>query len=439
MFSKALLTIWMTLLITTSAMDQPSTSMSGDVTNNVPSMVKESSQAQSHIADSRVPVAPTDISEPEAEPETEPERPTTSEEKVVPPPVKIVYIEAESIPDTQDPMRIVAIDEHGRFMLDTLVKDGLDQFTDEDISVITARPLHGNQRQTIDSIKHKLQELCTDAIVVGNELTHELRDSLNIQDYSKVTAHRCNTLSRAEECLREGADMIEVDVRFTLDGVAVLVHNNHIEHKSDVANPWKRISQHTVEQLKSMDPTIATLAEVLEVCKGRAPVLLDVKDEGEEWPRGCPRYNSSATDLRNDQKAQMIKTALELANVDSTAVLIYTSKYINKTYTSGIEEAAEYRTVLSDGKFVVGSMEGWTNANFFEERKELGVVGFDLEHTFLDRSDGSAFLSKAHEQGFWVSVWTINDDQTTRRRAKSGVDFIQTDYPSKWFPWKKKQ
>ena len=108
----------------------------------------------------------------------------------------------------------------------------------------------------------------------------------------KVVAHRGgaligneNTLSAFESGIRAGADYIELDVHLTADSVVVVCHDPTLNRTTDRKG---RICDLTLEQFKqaraldretgeATDESLPTLAEALDLIKGRAGVLLEIK------------------------------------------------------------------------------------------------------------------------------------------------------------------
>jgi len=97
-----------------------------------------------------------------------------------------------------------------------------------------------------------------------------------------------NTLAAYEAAIEMGVDFVEVDLRTTRDGHIVSVHNKEID--SYVTNGGRGlISEMTLEQLKRLDigsrigpqwsnERIPTFEEILDLCKGRVGIYLDLKD-----------------------------------------------------------------------------------------------------------------------------------------------------------------
>jgi len=114
-----------------------------------------------------------------------------------------------------------------------------------------------------------------------------------------VVAHRGahigipeNTLAAYEAAIEAGVDFVEVDLRTTRDGHIVSIHNKEID--SYVTNGQQGlVCEMTLEQLKRLDigsrisprwsnERIPTFEEILELCKGRVGIYLDLKDASVE-------------------------------------------------------------------------------------------------------------------------------------------------------------
>lgn len=108
-----------------------------------------------------------------------------------------------------------------------------------------------------------------------------------------VVAHRGvhdgipeNTLAAYRKAIELGADFVEVDLRETRDGHIVSIHNNTVDdYTKDASGP---VHTFTLEQLRGMDigsrvgpawkeERIPTFEEILEVCRGRIGIYIDLK------------------------------------------------------------------------------------------------------------------------------------------------------------------
>lgn len=105
-----------------------------------------------------------------------------------------------------------------------------------------------------------------------------------------VVAHRgyacCNpenTLEAIEASIAAGAEAVEMDVHMTRDGVPVLMHDPSLDRTTDSRGPLRN---YRVDQLASVNAcprqprpcAVPTLVSALDLARGRAMVVLDLKD-----------------------------------------------------------------------------------------------------------------------------------------------------------------
>ncbi|QDU75866.1 putative glycerophosphoryl diester phosphodiesterase 1 [Bremerella volcania] len=119
------------------------------------------------------------------------------------------------------------------------------------------------------------------------QLLSELKNVTN--DKVFVVAHRGhwhaapeNSLAAIQSCIELGVDMVEIDVRPTMDGRYVLLHDKTLERST---NGTGKVSHHSLQQIQSLrfkdeegrltDHRIATLEEGLQLARGKILLYLD--------------------------------------------------------------------------------------------------------------------------------------------------------------------
>ncbi len=88
-----------------------------------------------------------------------------------------------------------------------------------------------------------------------------------------------NSLEAFSRAIAAGADLIETDVRLGREGVMVCSHDADLKR---LKNLGIAIADLTARELGAL--AVMELAKVLEMARGRAGVLLDVKLEDEDFP-----------------------------------------------------------------------------------------------------------------------------------------------------------
>ncbi|MDK2891347.1 MAG: glycerophosphoryl diester phosphodiesterase [Methanoculleus sp.] len=86
--------------------------------------------------------------------------------------------------------------------------------------------------------------------------------------------------------LRRGmacADLVEVDVRLTRDGIPVVIHDATVDRTTDGTGPVK---EYTIEDIRKLDAgegeTIPTLREALDLVQGEKGLVVEIKEPGTE-------------------------------------------------------------------------------------------------------------------------------------------------------------
>lgn len=150
--------------------------------------------------------------------------------------------------------------------------------------------------------------------------------------YPKVGAHQGyiwgfyhNTMMAFERAKSEGADIVELDLRASRDGVAVVYHDETLE---DWTKCKGKVSDHTLAELKNCSfynnqEQIPTFAEVLEWAQGQIIINAEFKDQASIAP--------ALNDLKKYQahnwvyfQTQQSKQKYELARyLDAEVVLLY--------------------------------------------------------------------------------------------------------------------
>ena len=122
-------------------------------------------------------------------------------------------------------------------------------------------------------------------------------NSLSLQDDVQIMAHRGasaaapeNTMAAFRQAIDDGADWIEIDVQETADGEVVVAHDSDLMKLS--GNPLK-IWDATLADLADIDigswvapqfseERMATLTDVLRLCKGKVGVNIELKYYGHD-------------------------------------------------------------------------------------------------------------------------------------------------------------
>ncbi len=228
-----------------------------------------------------------------------------------------------------------------------------------------------------------------------------------------VIAHRAgrgirpeNTLNAIRNAIQLGADYVELDIRATLDGHLVIMHDSSVDRTTDGKGEVKDLTFGTIMSLdagskfgkKYAGEKVPTFDEVLDTCKGKVNIYVD--------------HKSAPT----DQVLAAIK-----AHGMAHQVLIYNGP-------DGLKEWKRLDATLP----VMPSLPD-------EYRKPGGIMEFErtLAAEVLDGNLvgwTKEYIDQAHAAGVKVYVDNLgpnDNDKGFEKAIRMGVDGIQTDYPDR--------
>ncbi len=218
-----------------------------------------------------------------------------------------------------------------------------------------------------------------------------------------VVAHRGvhegipeNTLAAYRKAIELGADFVEIDVRETKDGALVSMHNHTVDDYTQ--NTKGPVNSFTLEELRALDigsrvgpewtdERIPTLEEILELCRGRIGIYLDLK------------------------QADVVKVASLIQKYEMTEDVIW--------YTGG-PPLRELRRCCPD---CIPMPDPGPEKNLSRLIQEISPKVVAATWKNITRS----FVESCHESG---SLVIVDDDgpDTWSTMLEWGVDGIQTDH-----------
>ncbi len=205
---------------------------------------------------------------------------------------------------------------------------------------------------------------------------------------------------------KKGYHYLECDVKVAKDGTYILSHDDTTERLGGKLT----IASSTIEQLKAetytqtrqsvtYTGTICTVAEYLDICNeyGVKPVI-ELK-----W----------ATGINNN----------DCSNLPGLISLVEEKGFRNKCIVlTSMKPCLEYiRKNYPDITLQFLTGQYW--ANHFDWCVEQGI-DVDIQSGYFDKST----VTKFHDAGLKVNMWTANDNTSYRTYGNYGCDFITTDY-----------
>ncbi len=242
------------------------------------------------------------------------------------------------------------------------------------------------------------------ALGTGAYALHSVRPD----DRVHIIAHRGssmaapeNTMAAIKQAIEDRTDWVEIDVQETADGEVVVFHDSDFMKLADVN---LKIWDATMEDLKDIDvgskfspkfknERVPTLGQVLDECKGKAGVNIELKYYGHDKD-----LEQRVVDIveAHGMTEEIVVMSLK---VDAVKKM----KKLRPNWTVGLlmsVSAGDLKNVNADFLAV--------NAGFADRR----------------------FIRSAHGTGKDVAVWTVNDAPTMSSMIGRGVDGLITDKPA---------
>jgi len=219
-----------------------------------------------------------------------------------------------------------------------------------------------------------------------------------------------NTLTSFKKAMEVGSDVIELDVHLSKEGEVVVIHDDTLDRTT---NGKGKVVDYTLRELKQFDAglwfgnqfsgeRIPTLKEVLELARDRIRVNIELK-------RG-DLGNYSVGDLAN----QALK---EVQNMGMEEQVLFSS-FDPSPLKRMREKNPRIQVALLYNK-------DWNSPEEILEGSSFSILA--CRKSVLNSSN----ISKAHQKGIKVNVYTLNTEEEMEQFLKIGVDGIITDYPDR--------
>ena len=242
------------------------------------------------------------------------------------------------------------------------------------------------------------------SVIAGCSCNHSVM--VNAQQKSPIiVAHRGgaalgmeNSISCIEKGIAAGADMVEVDIHLTSDNQIVVCHDRTVNRTTDGKGAIKDMTLAELRKLHLKDAdgrpsneTLPTLDEVLECCKGRCSVLIEIKKKKRLY-------------VGIEQKAYELVKAHGM--LDQVVFQSFDDEVLFKLH--GIDPALR--------------LEKLSFFTFFSLEKYSFVESFNVYHWSVTKR----FVRRMHEAGKEVKEWTVDKPS----RVTEGVDGVITNNPA---------
>lgn len=201
-----------------------------------------------------------------------------------------------------------------------------------------------------------------------------------------------NTLRSFERAIELKADMIELDVRQSIDGHLVVMHDDTVDRTTDSTG---LVSLKTLSELKELNAgkgeKIPTLDEVIELGRDRAKLVIELKENGCEDKVVDLIHKNNLTDevFIVSFKPNRLKMIKELEPNLKTGLIIFASiDPVRLAKNCGADVVAPFRWFITKG-----------------------------------------LVERARRNGLYTFTWTVDDTLKAHGLRNKGVSGIVTNKP----------
>jgi glycerophosphoryl diester phosphodiesterase len=213
-----------------------------------------------------------------------------------------------------------------------------------------------------------------------------------------------NTLRAFELAIKQGAQMIELDLHLTADHHVVVIHDPVLDHTT---NRTGRVDQLSLADIKQADAgkgeRVPTLEETLDLTLGKVRLYLEIKD---------PRAASETLRLI---KARGCQTEVILASFDFPLM-----RRLEPEVT-GIERCLIIGVTSLKGLVKRRESFPWMSL------RQINIETVSLQYELCFKQ----LVKKIRDRGKKLYVWTVDDEHDFARLKEYKVDGIVTNVPDR--------
>jgi glycerophosphoryl diester phosphodiesterase len=201
-----------------------------------------------------------------------------------------------------------------------------------------------------------------------------------------------NTLRSIELALEIGVSAVEIDVHLTRDKELAVIHDSTLDRTTNGTGP---VSSYTLSEIKKFDvgkgETIPSLQEVIDLVRGRARLIVELKEEGTE---------------------QGVVTLIRKNN-------LHDSVYVISFWHKLVKRVKEMDSRIKTGVLLVGCPVDACLA------RSVSADALVMNYAFVN----GELVEAAHRQGVKVFIWNIDYPDLLKPYAEMQVDGIGSNDP----------
>lgn len=214
-----------------------------------------------------------------------------------------------------------------------------------------------------------------------------------------------NTLAAFALAAEQGARMIELDVRLSLDGFPVVIHDGTLERTTNGAG---RVEEKPLADLQALD----------------AGSWFDARYSGERIPRLIEAIEfARGRGLRLDIEMKFTRGSV-YPLCDAVGTVVDRAAFYDECIVTSFNHGSLNYLKKRFPRTSIARLYG-THAPRDRDLKD-GVTSAAVHHMFVVPS----LVKRIHRHGGQLHVWTVDDPGEMRRMVRMGVDTLMTNRPA---------
>jgi glycerophosphoryl diester phosphodiesterase len=264
-------------------------------------------------------------------------------------------------------------------------------------------------------------------LYMSNSATTERKFFQRAKNSPEVIAHRggarqwpAETLFAFEHAIKQGVDIIEMDVRATADGELVLMHNGTVD---DTTGGQGRVDELTLAQIKSLDAGYTWTDDGGKTFpfRGQGITIPTLREVFEKFPDA--RMNIEI----KQKKPSIIEAFAGLIREHAMQDNILVASFWDGAMDDFREACPEVATSASTPEalrfYTLHHLSG--ESTYRPDTDSLQVRSELASLNIITRD----FVETAHRFDLKIHGWTVNEPAEMNRLISLGVDGIITDRP----------
>ncbi len=223
-----------------------------------------------------------------------------------------------------------------------------------------------------------------------------------------VVAHRGaskvqteNTIDAFETAVAQGADAVELDVRWTADKVAVVCHDPAVEQNGRKVAVKNLTCAEFLAIKREAGVSVPLLDDVLTWARDKTPLVLDIKNT---------RHEDELID-------EIEKIGLHPGSVISSFRLTVIGRIKARR--------KEWETAWIVGNAGSRVLRGFLTRPIITRAVRWGASALHLHAGWIETD----LIARCHQAGLRVGAWTVDDPDAISRMASAGVNSVITNIP----------